>query len=299
MILRRIMSFHDSKVHLRTASPHWRQLIEARFPPHTKYDPPYRGQGFVVVEEDLEMNKIIYSATLKFASSDGSLRSGSFESSTGTSDSVSRFGTGETSPKQRLRTSVEEHAAQTNGSKVSFTNWVPSYYRSNANDCREVVHEMDEADAIATWILITKLLNKHESDIATSGSRVMPEDERSETVSRGGSCIACSGRGWGCRVCNQTGVREFTSMSPRDDARTATGSVGCGFLWVRCGGDLDVSCCSNQSTANQWVLTKKHPLLLQDLIAIQSLLDHRRNPRLRRKDQVPAQFVPFGGVSNV
>lgn len=45
---------------------------------------------------------------------------------------------------------------------MAFLNWVPSYYRSNPRrGHREVVCELEEADAIATWILVTKLLRCH------------------------------------------------------------------------------------------------------------------------------------------
>merc|ERR1711908_160082 len=147
---------------------HWRVVVESRFPPHQKYEPPCGGLGFVELEEDLQMNKLIYSTTLRFGKGVCSAPSISISSSDAQSQPQQCKSRpqesgreGYASGEQRDGELLEEDVAALQGrseapqggiSTVAFMNWVPSYYRSNANDDREVVHEMEESDAIAAWI---------------------------------------------------------------------------------------------------------------------------------------------------
>lgn len=314
MILRSILSFHDAKVQLRSVSPTWRNLVEARFPLYVKYDPPLGGQGVVEVEEDLQMNKLHWCATLQFgkkmagAVSDSSLQGDSQqrgEKSFGKDDHSGylQIANAPSSPGQpgQQESAIEfsslskECSNSAIASKVTFTNWVPSYYRSNANDDRTMSHDMSEEDTIATWILVTKLLQGDKC--GKDASRLSPgADDHSQLPQRGEACFACNGNGVGCRLCSGSGVREVTSPStgPSFDESYARSS----FLWVRCGVDRDLSCGRN----NREIMSElaiKRPLSSQELKALKDLLDHRQNPHLQLRRRAPAPFVQFGGVSNV
>merc|ERR1712032_606815 len=310
MILRLILSFHDAKVQLRSVSPPWRYLVEAGFPLHVKYDPPLGGQGLVEVEEDLQMNKLLFSATLQFsnnmigAASDSSFQGDSqqrAENAFVKDDARGCFPdrSGSSSPKQQeSATEVSNQSNEcpnlTRASRVTFTNWVPSYYRSNANDDRAMSHDMSEEDAVATWILVTKLLQGSEG--GTEASRSSP-GAASQSQRRGEMCIACNGSGFGCRLCSGTGIREGTGLSAHQSSSNDSRARS-GFLWVRCGVDRDLSCGRDTSGITTELAVKRR-LSSQELKALMELLDHRRNPRLQLRKRAPAPFVQFGGVSNV
>jgi hypothetical protein len=287
ILLRLILSFHDARTQLRSISLHWRRLIEVRFSPHVKYDQPSGGQCAIVVEEDLQLNKLVYTATLQFDMS--ATKATSSSSMPGNASEDTECGGYLPTEAAML---AKDSPNKASISKVAFTNWVPSYYRSNANDDRAMVHDMSEDDAIATWILVSKLL-KH----GLHGT-----DEKSSSSAAGGSnarlngelCIACGGSGLNCRLCHGTGVREGTT-----DAVDRQGISKCttsrAFLWVRCGDDLNPLC----SRSNSLELARKRPLSTRELQMLQALLDHRRNPALQIQTRTQTPVVPFGGVSNV
>jgi len=278
MILCCVLSFDDSKVQHRAVSLCWRQLIEAMFPPYRKYDPPEGGLGLVEFEEDLQMNKLIYSATLRIGN-----------------NTINRDCAGSKAEEEQPRSTSDELTLQgrsvaTRGktSTVAFLNWVPSYYRSNANDDRDnVVHEIEETDAIAVWILVTKLLCREkvrgDNDEGSIRADSVTEDNAGELQAGGETCIACSGAG--CRLCGGTGFRAGTGPEPASQSRQQKDVRG--FLRVQCGGSIDVSLFS----------AGKHPLSSVEVRQLQALLDHRRNSRLLRCKRARAPIVPFGGVS--
>eukprot|EP00931_Biecheleriopsis_adriatica_P079307 TRINITY_DN52711_c0_g1_i1.p1 TRINITY_DN52711_c0_g1~~TRINITY_DN52711_c0_g1_i1.p1 ORF type:complete len:334 (+),score=48.79 TRINITY_DN52711_c0_g1_i1:36-1037(+) len=311
-ILCQIFNFHDSKVELRSVASHWRQIVEGRYPKHQKFDPPEGGQCIIEIEEDLQMNKLIYCATLHFslASTSGLIQelrqqqqsSPSVQESAEDSETRKNCKEGYVSCDKSMHSSarqeVEASRRQAGISKVAFTNWVPSYYRSNANDDREVVHVMEETDAIATWILVTKLLRR---DACGAGGDAASSDRAHgstvETQLRGDSCIACSGRGFNCRLCQGTGLRE--NAGPGGSAAAVHSSAYHSFLWVRSNSHGPSFSDMDTNAVRTWELAKKHPLTPEEVGKLQALLDYRRNPRLLRKERATPAIVPFGGVSKV
>lgn len=197
MVLRLVLGFDGPKVHCRAVSPHWRDEVEAGSPPYRRYDPPRGGLATIELEEDLQMNKLLFSASLRI----------------GSSDIVGPVSC--SSP-------TDAGGRNVSGSTVAFMNWVPSYYRSNPNDDRGEVHDISEEDAISTWILVTKLLSCEPPQNDTGADWVLP----------GEACIACSRSG--CRLCSWTGVRNGDMLLRGRGA--AWSGEGCrGFLRVRCG----------------------------------------------------------------
>eukprot|EP00419_Tripos_fusus_P016649 CAMPEP_0172759000 /NCGR_PEP_ID=MMETSP1074-20121228/166833_1 /TAXON_ID=2916 /ORGANISM="Ceratium fusus, Strain PA161109" /LENGTH=292 /DNA_ID=CAMNT_0013592691 /DNA_START=127 /DNA_END=1005 /DNA_ORIENTATION=- len=292
MILCLVLSFDDSKVQRRAVSLCWRHLIEARFPSYRRYDPPKGGLGFVELEEDLQLNKLIYSATLRLGNNN--VRSSSAASNTE-----------EQQPATTDLTLQGRFAARRSKlSTVAFLNWVPSYYRSNANDDRnEVVHEIEESDAIALWILVTKLLCRDMSqggnDEGLMRADTVTEGHASGLHASGETCIACSGAG--CRLCAGTGLR--VGVGPGLASHAWSKKDVHGFLRVRCGGSGDASFQNDDAISGQnggeLILAGKHPLSSEEVRQLQALLDHRRNDKLLRCERTRASIVPFGGVSNV
>lgn len=307
IILRRVLSFGSFRVRLRSVTSRWLQLIDSHFPPPRRYDPPQGCLAFIELEQDLQLNKLIYSATLRIghgliqreSAHPGSGEGGYMECEKLLPSAAAHSSGQHMNETTRACAAAQpgrSTAPQPHTSIVAFTNWVPSYYRSNANDDREMVHELKEEDAIAIWIFVTKLLCQGERD-ASRRTGAVAQDE--SAFQNGETCIACSGNG--CRICAGTGIR------PGEATRTSVGAVktegGHGFLWVRCGGSDGALCANSVSDcadhARPVTLARKHAVSLQDLCGLQSLLDHRRNPRLKRQEQAPVRIVPFGGVSNV
>jgi len=262
VILCSVFRFDDSKVQRRAVTPYWRKLVETQFPPHRKYNPPAGGSARIELEKDLGLNKLIYTATLSIGSNASGYNSSSASEET---------------PQQLDEAGTHEHTV---ASTVAFLNWVPSYYRSNPNDDRSMFHEILEDDAIAAWILVTKLSQRDESMIA--GSK--PEEINSQSQAE--ACVACSGNG--CWVCSGSGIREGTAghsaniHSPQE----------CGH------GVLRVRCCSEDNIRSS-IRAEKHVLSSQEVDSLQAFFDHRRNPGLRQIECKRAPIVPFGGVSNV
>lgn len=303
IILRRVLSFGSFRVRLRAVTSRWLQLIESRFPPPRKFDPPQGCLAFIELEQDLQLNKLIYSATLRIghglvqresADQSGYMECGKLLPSENAHSSGQYMN--ETASACAAAQPGRYNALQPHTSTVAFMNWVPSYYRSNTNDDREMVHELEEEDAIAIWIFVTKLLCQGERD-ASRGTGAAAQEE--SAFQNRETCIACSGNG--CRICGGTGIR------PGAPTGTSVGAVkteACrGFLWVRCGGSDGALCSSSVNEGADQpgpvTLARKHAVCMEELSGLQNLLDHRRNLRLRCQERAPARFVPFGGVSNV
>merc|ERR1711924_574115 len=143
-------------------------------------------------------------------------------------------------------------------------------------------------DAIAIWILVTKLLQGSKAGAKASSLSREGADNLSQLPRRGETCLACNGNGFGCRICSGTGIRESTD--PSTHPSFAGSSARSGFLWVRCSGDRDLSCGSNTGGIVS-ALAIKRPLSSQELKALMDLLDHRQNPRLQLRKRAPAPFV--------
>jgi hypothetical protein len=293
MILQWVLSFDDSKVQRRAVSSCWRQLIEARFP-HRKYDPPEGGVGVLEFEKDLQMNKLIYSVTLQFG------RNGSPCSESSKAE-LQQQQEKEQPPLDSLKL---EHSNSTGtSSSVAFMNWVPSYYRSNLNDDRDqVVHEIEETDAIAVWILITKLLHQ---GIAQGDKGQIMADAATEGGPGLETCIACSGSG--CRLCGGRGIRRMPPAPPPSVHFESPGGPTAfearrpyGFLRVRCGSGSSDDSPSEGGNEHEPMntLAEKRPLSSLEVTEIGALLDHRNNARLMRRKCPRAPIVPFGGVRN-
>lgn len=157
VILHLVLGFDGPRVRCRAVSPLWRDVVEAGSPPYRRYDPPRGGLAVIELEEDLQLNKLLYSVSLRFGSS------------------------------------AAERSVP--GSTVAFMNWVPSYYRSNPNDDRGEVHGIPEDDAISAWILVTKLLSRVPPPPEDTGVDLVLHGREACIACSGSGCRLCGGAG--------------------------------------------------------------------------------------------------------